>query len=167
VRPAEIALPSGDVTVVDEADLPIVTGYRWRAYRRAGDRTVYVRAEIRHGRRTRTVPLHRFLLNAPPRLLVDHRDHDGLNNTRSNLRLCTFSQNAANMVLLNQNTSGYKGVTYHRQIGKWQAAIKVQGRNHYLGVYADPLQAAAAYDRAAVEAFGEFALINGVDWSAA
>lgn len=91
-------------------------------------------------------------------ILVDHQDRDGLNNQEHNLRKCTNSQNRRNAKLQINNTSGYKGVC---QDGNWyRARIVVEGKRTSLGYFPDPVDAAKAYDRAAKEHYGEFALLN-------
>ena len=92
-----------------------------------------------------------FLTGLP---MVDHRNGDGLDNRRANLRPADASQNGANRVRL-RGRSGYRGVTRHA-CGRWQAAICVRGKRRYLGLYDTPEGAAQAYDAAAVAAFGEY-----------
>lgn len=87
---------------------------------------------------------------------VDHIDGSGLNNRRANLRLANNSLNQANSKLRNSNTSGYKGVTYHKQAQKWQAQIKVGGRNFYLGLFDTVELAHSAYCVAAKSHFGKY-----------
>lgn len=89
---------------------------------------------------------------------VDHKDHNPLNNTRENLRLVSSSQNKWNMRKPSHNTSGYKGVLRSR--GKWVARIKKGGKTRHIGTYEDLIEAAKAYDKAALELFGEFACVN-------
>lgn len=132
----------------------------WMPTSVAGQPT-YVRAVLPHrGSSGRQVQLHRVVLVAPEGIDVDHRDGDGLNNRRSNLRFADDSQNQANRHKLTKNSSGYRGVTFHRRCGQWQSAIKVNGRSRYLGLYSAPDAAARAYDRAANELYGEFARVN-------
>ena len=88
---------------------------------------------------------------------IDHVDTDPTNNAIGNLRLATKSQNNANRRLSAKSASGFKGVTWHAKKRKWQAQIKLPGRNLYLGIYGTPEAAHAAYIQAANEYFGEFA----------
>jgi len=91
---------------------------------------------------------------------VDHEDRNYLNNQRSNLRLATKSQNQANSNLRIDSTSGYKGVTWHVRIMRWQAKIQVRKTRIFLGYFKTPEEAARAYDKAAKRYFGEFANLN-------
>jgi HNH endonuclease/AP2 domain len=88
---------------------------------------------------------------------IDHRDRDATNNRWNNLRRATASQNAANRRRPRRNTSGYKGVCLCRQSGKWRAFIGRNGRVIYLGKFATPQAAHAAYVAAARKVYGEFA----------
>lgn len=91
----------------------------------------------------------------PP--IVDHSDMDPLNNKIGNLRDASKSQNMANRREQSNNTSGFKGIWFHKQSGKWGASIKVKGKKIHLGLYLTELEAHAAYEKAARAYFGEFA----------
>jgi len=151
----EIPLTGGEVALIDAADWPLASSYHWCASR--GPWTTYVVANIvtPEGKRT-MIKLHRLLMNAQPGQLVDHQNNDGLDNRRSNLRLCTTSQNGAN----NRRSSGYKGVGWHTVRGKWRAYIMVDRKLRHLGLFGDPWEAAQAYNAAALDAWGEFAHLN-------
>lgn len=86
----------------------------------------------------------------------DHKDGDGLNNRRSNLRPCTYSQNGANRGPQKNSSTGVKGVFPHRDTGKFRSCIMVEGKSRHLGIFATIEDAALAYRTAAEEAFGEF-----------
>jgi hypothetical protein len=88
---------------------------------------------------------------------VDHRDGDHTNDCPTNLRAATPAQNSANQPIARRNTCGFKGVTWNKARKKWQACIKVHGKSHYLGLFARPEDAHAAYMAAAKLHFGEFA----------
>lgn len=108
-----------------------------------------------------TYPEHRviwLLVNGvePPEML-DHIDFDRTNNRIENLRPCTASENSTHRVTDKHG----RGVTFHSRAKKFQAQIRVNGRNHYLGLFEDMRDASLAYDRAAIEHFGPFAVTNG------
>ena len=92
-----------------------------------------------------------------PKDKLDHKDTNGMNNTWSNLRPATGSQNQGNVGLIGSNTSGYKGVHYHKGAGKWVARIHIDKKEIHLGTFSTPEEAAEAYARAAEKVFGEFA----------
>lgn len=112
----------------------------------------------------RKVLLHRLLLQTVPGQIVDHRDCNGLNNRRDNLRLATLGQNGFNRRKSERKASAYKGVSKHKN--RWRAycarAAHDGGRRtyHHLGLFANEIDAALAYDRAALAEFGEFARLN-------
>jgi hypothetical protein len=103
--------------------------------------------------------MHRVIAGTAGHLQTDHKDGDGLNNRRSNLRPCTSAQNKANVGLRSDNRSGFRGVSRNAQDNCWIA--RIQGR--HIGVFRDAVDAARAYDDAARKAFGEFAHLNFPD----
>jgi len=147
-----IELTQGFVALVDEADFENVNQYKWYIKRDRRKNTNY--AVMADGTR-----MHRFILGLPPGHLplVDHRDLNGLNNQRNNLRICTFSQNRANTEK-SHGSSQFKGVS--RLGSRWVAYIKVNRKTKYVGIFGDEVAASLAYDAAAREHFGEFALCN-------
>lgn len=98
---------------------------------------------------------HGFL---PP--MVDHKDRDVNNNTENNLRAATRGENTINSEARSDNTSGFKGVTWHKHVKKWHSSVYTNGKRYYCGVYDDINEAAKAYNIKATELFGEFALLN-------
>lgn len=159
VRPIRIAgatayveLTKGYTATIDAADIPLIAGRNW--YAQVTPTSVYAaRSEIVDGIQ-RCVLMHRVIAGAgEPE--VDHRDLNGLNNRRKNLRVATRSQNLANRGANMNSTLGIKGV--RRMRGKFIAEIETGGRSYYLGSYGTAELAAAAYAGAARVLFGEFA----------
>jgi len=153
----EIPLSQGLVALVDDEDYErVVAAGKWSAAVRGN--TAYARRNVRHpdGRQS-TVFLHAFLTGYA---VTDHIDGDGLNNTRANLREATNAENSRNARLSRSNSSGFKGVAWHKRAQKWQAKIRVDRRWLWLGQYTTREAAAAAYDDAARELHGEFAAVN-------
>ena len=159
----EIPTTRGFVALVDEVDAALVAGYSWHVAISGEEPNVqrYAHAHIPgSGSGGSNIKMHRLIMGAPPRMDVDHRDHDGLNNRRENLRLATRSQNMANGRIRPDNTSGFRGVTWDVERGAWRAQIMVAGRKSFLGRFPSAEEAARAYDAAVLEAFGEFATLN-------
>ena len=106
--------------------------------------------------------MHRQIMKAPKGMVVDHIDGNGLNNRRSNLRICTPRQNQWNRCPLKtrKQTSPFKGVQYPTGKSRPYARIQYNGKTIHIGVFDSEVEAAQAYDRKAVELFGEFAYLN-------
>jgi hypothetical protein len=156
-----IPLTKGKVAIVDDADYERLRQYSWSARKPKG---YWYAARWRRSNEppgSCIILMHRFLLDAPAGVLVDHRDGDGLNNRRSNIRTATHSQNSHNRKMHVTNTSGFKGVVRNNKRGRpWLARIALNRRQMYIGVFDTPEEAARAYDRKAKELHGEFARLN-------
>lgn len=156
-----ILLTDSDVILLDDSDYNLAKRYNWWALRTTnGKKIKYAASDVFTRGERCTLLLHRVLLQPRADQYIDHINHNGLDDQRHNLRVCTMSQNQGNRRKQSNNTSGYKGVHWHTQRQKWCASIKINYRSHSLGLWSDPWRAAQAYNRAALEAWGEFALIN-------
>lgn len=161
----EVPLTKGLVALVDDADYVLVMQYNWsaKADLRKPNTTQYASRNVpstpEHIRTTQK--MHRFILGVTdPKTEVDHWDGDGLNNQRYNLRVATRSQNMSNTKKRNNNSSQYKGVSWHKDRKQWQAYISLNKKTTYLGLHSSEELAALAYDAKAKEYFGEFAYLN-------
>ena len=154
----KIQLTQGKSAIVDDCDFEWLSKHKWCAVK--GRNTFYAITSIKNTvtKKWHNMRMHRLILNAPQSMDVDHRDHDGLKNIRSNIRLCTRSQNTSNMLPRKNKTSQYKGVSRHKN--KWIAQIDCNGKHIHLGSFPNELDAARRYDVKAKELFGEFAYIN-------
>lgn len=158
----EIALTQGRVALVDDDDYPTLAKHRWYAAR--SHKTFYAQrsGDNQYG----IIRMHREILGltAEDKTLVDHRDLNGLNNQRSNLRRCSTNQNVCNQPV--RSGRKYKGITYEKDqnVGhkRWRAQITVNGRTRKIGRFLTEHEAAMAYDRVAVKEFGEFARLNDI-----
>lgn len=97
-----------------------------------------------------------YMAGEMPKAKIDHKDRDRDNNKFDNLRNATVSQNAANCEIRRDNTSGFKGVSWNKNAGKWIASIQCQGVYKYLGLYLTVEEAHLAYCLAAKDLFREF-----------
>lgn len=165
----EIPLTQGKVALVDDSDFEWLSQWKWNAephQTKSGIQEIwYAKRLIYTGVHSRSIKvyMHRFLLGISDfRTKVDHRDSDGLNNQRYNLRQSTNSQNSANSRKSLRNTSGFKGVHWYKPCSKWQAQIRCGPRRFHLGYFANKVDAARAYNEAALHYFGDFARLNEI-----
>ena len=152
---AYVPLTRGYEAVIDAADAPLIEGRNWSA--KVNRRAVYAVTKIRlvNGKQG-VLWLHRLIMGDPAEFNVDHIDGNGLYNCRSNLRLATASQNKFNSRRSTNNTSGFKGVSWHPGNAKWRAYISFEGKKHHLGYYDTPDTAHSAYAVASAKLHGEF-----------
>ncbi|WP_293757864.1 HNH endonuclease [Stenotrophomonas sp.] len=154
----EIDLTKGKKAIIDRADYPLVSGFRWHASG-SGRRFVAAHSLVLRGGRKKTILMHRLILDAQDsRLVVDHINGNALDNRRSNLRLCSSQQNSWNAK--GKGDRKFCGVEPRK--GGWAARINPHGATISLGVWMTQEKAAAAYNEAAQIIFGEYARLNDV-----
>jgi len=154
-----IKLSQGKIALVDDEDYERLSRWKWQAQKEGNLRCYAMRRTQRPGKR-RGILMHREILHVPANLETDHIDHNGLNNQKTNLRICTKTQNMGNRVRNRGRINKYKGVSLHKATQKWCAQIGVHGKRIYLGLFSSAIEAAKVYDAAAQIYFGEFALPN-------
>lgn len=153
----EIPLTQGKVALVDDEDFEELSKYRWH-YERVWHGEEYARCSV--GKRK---TMHQMIMRTPVGMQTDHRDHNGLNNQKSNLRICTVSENQSNRLKQQgRYSSDYLGVTWRSKEQKWVAQIRTGGRLQNLGFFVGEAEAAAAYNEAAQRLHGEFARLNQI-----
>lgn len=145
----EIVLTQKKVTLVDETDFDWLSGYKWCFHKGAA---------VSNRKGVYTL-MHRLIMNPPVDLVIDHINRDPLDNRRANLRVCSQNENRMNSGL--RKNKKYKGIYFKKRRLKWVAQIAGTKDGHvYLGQYDTPEEAAAAYDAAALNYFGDFASVN-------
>jgi hypothetical protein len=156
-----IPLNQGYFAMVDDDDFDRVNQFRWHIRQNKKKTSTYAerfkRVLISGKKVQKGIFMHHFITGLGKHR-VDHEDGNGLNNQKSNLRKCTFLQNTRNKSMQSRNTSGFKGVVRKRY--GFTAQISVGGKTRCLGSSKDPKIAAALYDVAAINNFGEFARTN-------
>jgi hypothetical protein len=151
----EISLTQGYTALIDDEDFANVSSRKWRAQKVKGGHIYAV-----SGSHPRVLLLHRVLLGiTDSNIDVDHKDRNGLNCQRANLRVCSAGENLGNQAKTRTyrgkpTSSRFKGVSKER--GKWCAAFRYKR----IGLFSSEEDAARAYDRAALEYYGPFALTN-------
>jgi len=155
-----IPLTRGLYAIVDAEDYEWASKFKWHAS--GPDKYPYAVRVVYYGNgRKITLYLHREITAAPKELLVDHINGNTLDDRSENLRLATKSENAWNMRVNKEGCSSiYRGVGWHKGVGKWVAKITVHGKRIHIGVFDDEIEAAKAYDEAAKQYHGEFARLN-------
>jgi len=159
----QIELTKGYCALVDDDDFDLLSQHNWCAavYRYKDRCIVNAQADIKRNGKKFSVQMHRFLMGIPD-CKTDHRDGNGLNNQRENLRLATHQQNIHNRRKHQTSTSVsmFKGVTRKTPGSRWKARIMHNGVSHDIGLFTEESDAALAYNLKAEELFGEFACFN-------
>lgn len=154
-----ISLTQGKEATVDDYDFDAIGSHKWFANQIYKGKWYAVRS-VRQNGKGKTILMHREIMGNPSGMEIDHIDGNPLNNQRSNLRLSTRRQNAANAGVRSHNKSGFKGVIWEGRARKWRASIVVKQKFNFLGYFEDKSDAAKTYDAAALREYGEFALTN-------
>lgn len=145
---------------IDDADFNKITQHQWTVSIRKGKIIGVYYGKRLHGKYHK-IALHRYILDiTDPQVFIDHIDGNPLNNQKKNLRVCTNAENCRNTKISKANTSGYKGVRWHKRDKVFEARIGFNKKLYHLGRFKDPKEAAKAYDNKAKELFGEFAKSN-------
>ena len=161
----EISMKNGMSVMVDDADFPVLIKYKWHAGKNSTNWYAYTTLWV--NKKRVNIPMHRAILNITDRsLLVDHKDGNGLNNQRHNIRLSTHQQNSCNQRKPSKSnrakTSIFKGVCFKKAQGKFYASIDSGNIKIHLGVYSTEEEAAIAYNIATTKYHGEFARLNNI-----
>jgi hypothetical protein len=147
----------GNYTVlIDDEDVDKIKNINW---------CICIKGELRkkvYVKKVRSnIYMHRFLMNEP-NSIVDHINGNTLDNRKLNLRICTHAENMRNVSKKTKNTSGYKGVFWEK--GKWKVQLKYNYKSIHLGRFNNKIDAALAYNQAAIKYYGEFAQLNKVSY---
>jgi len=150
-----IPLTQGKFAIVDNEDYERINQYKWCAAKFRN--TFYAMRCIHKNGKYTTITMHReILFEIPVGFQIDHINHNGLDNRRSNLRICVTAQNHYNRIKMPNKSSQYKGVSWSKNSKKWEAYIQ----KTHLGYYENEIDAALTYNEKAKERFGDFAHLN-------
>ena len=160
----KIRLTEGKFAIVEPQDFYWLNDFEWVTKR--GTKSFYAVRFDNDLAGSTIVSMHRQIMNFPQGLVVDHRNLNGLDNQRSNLRIATHSQNGCNIKTSKAACSSqYRGVAWYKQTKRWRASIQSQGKSIALSYFDSEIDAARAYDKAALEYHKEFARLNFPDQS--
>lgn len=159
----QIPLTQGRFALVDDSDYDFLMQWKWYARFDPTNNTWYaVRKKSIDGRQT-TLQMHRIILGlTDSKIKCDHKNGEGLDNQRQNLRPCTNAQNCKNRKLNSNSATGFKGVHFNKRQKKYAALIIADKKRISLGYYRDAIDAAKAYNEAAKIHHGEFARLNKI-----
>jgi hypothetical protein len=150
-------------TIIDVKNWDNIKQYRWYLHYDPKTNYLNIYTSVYYFKKNHIIKLHRLILNiTDPEIKVDHINHNTFDNRESNLRRCAHSENMKNMKIHKDNISGYKGVVWRETRGKYTAQIGVNKKVIYLGGFTDIIDAAKAYNKAAIKYHGEYALLNKI-----
>lgn len=159
-----IPLTQGQVTFINDEDEELVSQYTWCASTHSKSNIYYATSNLlKITGIGKSISMHRLILGAKPGQVVDHKDGDGLNNQRYNIRICTVQQNVWNSAKMThykgkKPTSRYRGVRLDKRSNRWEARIRADGKYIYLGCFGSEIEAGAAYHTAVLQ-------LRGTEWT--
>jgi len=162
----KIKLTQGKFALVDDSDYEELLKYKWYyskiIQKRKHTKDYIYELAVHKDKKGKTLfRMSRLLMGFPPKsMMVDHIDHNTLNNQKSNLRLCTNKENQMNRGKNSNTVSPFKGIRYYKRMNQWLGQIQVEGKKLHLGCFKKAEDAAKAYDKAAIKYYGEFAQTN-------
>lgn len=149
------------VAVVDDDDFDFLNQWKWNVEVSECGRHYYAVRHVTVGTKQQdTIRMHRQIMQVSDGVLVDHCSRNTLDNQKTNLRVCNKSQNGSNAEKRCDNKSGFKGVHWHLRVGKWAVQIQIEKRRTHVGYFDNVIDAAKAYDNAAIKSYGVFAATN-------
>lgn len=155
-----IDVGNGLISMIDDIDYDMISCYNWSSYKSKTTGTYIPITRIVKNGKWATIRMHSLIVGDVDKYDVDHINHNTLDNRRSNLRLCSRSENLMNRRMFRNNISGYKGVSFNTQHNKWMAKVVFNKHQYFCGYFDNPEDASVAYDNKLITLCNEFALTN-------
>ena len=151
-----IKLSNGELALVDSGDYNMLLKFKW--YGSDG----YARCNMKKDGKWSSAFMHRVIMNTPKGGITDHINRNKLDNRRINLRICSNSDNLLNSSIRKNNTSGAKGVRWHKKSKKWVVEVNINYKKKHVGLFKDKIEAIKKYNEVAKKCYGEFASPNTI-----
>ena len=156
----KIDLGNNQFALVDYEDYEYLNELKWHLHKNGNQ--LYAQTTFYENKKRKQIYMHRLILE-PKEKCIDHVNGNGLDNRKCNLRMCERHENALNRKKNINNLSGFKGVSWFKPSQKWRAQIQYKKIVYHLGSYEKRIDAARAYNEAAIKYHGEFANLNKID----
>ena len=158
-----IPLTQGYFAQVDDEDYEQLIKLKWSVkidYRKHGTVCYARHTKVQMGKRV-SIYMHRLIMEiTDSKIFTDHKNGDGLDNRKINLRKCTNRQNLYNTNAITGSKSQYKGISWSKEKRKWMSKMMINGKNKSIGSFDNELDAAICYDKIAIKIHGEFIKLN-------
>lgn len=148
----------GKFAIIDNEDFEYLSKFNWHLYNNGYAR----RRAPRDGGNRKSFYMHKVIMKVKNTVLIDHKNRNGLDNRKKNLRVCTFSENSINTKIRIDNHSGLRGVSWREKQKTWMVRIWINGKCKYLGCFKLKNEAAKMYNKVAKREYGEFAYLNKI-----
>jgi hypothetical protein len=159
----QIPLTQGKIALVDDADFEWLSQFKWYAQKTTyGGYTAARGCSCWLNKKLHMILMHRQITSCPFQSIIDHKNHNPLDNRRINLRICSRTENNRNSNISLRNTSGFKGVIWDKVLKKWRTRICFNKKQKHIGLYTTKVEAAKSYNDAAIKYFGEYANLNNI-----
>jgi len=155
-----IRLSQGKYAIVDPDDYERLNKHKWYAGKHSN--LFYAMRGQWSGKLKKrlTIMMHRVVIDVPEGMVIDHINHNGLDNRKANLRIATQADNSRNARHTKRGTSSYRGVWYNKKKNRWRAMIGINNKRKHIGYFHNEIDAAKAYDEAAKRYHKDFAVLN-------